>query len=190
MNPIFSNINLIVIGVSAGGLKTLTEFFRRLKTGYPPIVIVQHIASDADNYLVTHLNKISQLSFFEAKDKTELKKDSVYIAPPNYHTLIEDNFTISLSTEKKVNYSRPSINLLFETAANSATNNLLAIILTGANNDGYYGAIRVKELGGIIIAQNPKTAEVPTMPYAVIKANLADYILDIKDIASIITRRI
>ena len=147
----------IVIGSSAGGLQALKTVFSSLENDFIiPIIVVQHISPHSDNYITTYLNKICKIKVKEANEKEVIENGHIYFAPPNFHLLIEEDFTFSLSTEDRVNFARPAIDVLFDTAAFAYGKNLVGIILTGANNDGSAGLRRIKELGGIAIAQDPK----------------------------------
>ncbi len=116
-----------------------------------------------------------------------LLKNKIYIAPPNYHLLVEADRTFSLSIDEPVNYARPSINVLFETAADVYKTNLVGVILTGANADGSHGLKRIKETGGLSVVQDPSTAEADTMPKAAIAAVDVDYVLPLEEIGKVIT---
>lgn len=120
----------------------------------------------------------------EAEEKETIKENTIYFAPPNYHLQVEDEFTLSLSTAQKVNFSRPSIDVLFETAAWTFKNELLGILLTGANSDGAEGLKTIKTFGGTTIVENPETAHARAMPQSGIKKSAPDYILNLEDIAN------
>ena len=173
----------IVMGVSAGGMEALRKIIPELPVNFPfPIAIVQHLQPDSDDFLVIDLNNRSQVTVKQANEKEKLKPGYVYFAPPNYHLLIEIDRTFSLSVSPLVNYTRPSIDALFETAAEIYKEKLLCIILTGANPDGSQGAKKVKELGGMVIIQDPKTAPVDVMPRAAIEATKVDFVLSLEKI--------
>jgi two-component system, chemotaxis family, protein-glutamate methylesterase/glutaminase len=175
----------VVIGSSAGGLNALKDLFRYLDEKFQiPVIIVQHISPDADNYLIHILNDMKKLQVKEADEKEKPERGNAYIAPPNYHLLLEPDQTFSLTIDERVNYARPSIDVLFETAAEAYRDKLIGIILTGANNDGSKGLKRINELGGLSIVQDPETAEVDSMPRAAILAHKVDKVLPIKEIAS------
>jgi two-component system, chemotaxis family, protein-glutamate methylesterase/glutaminase len=179
----------IVIGTSAGGLDALGIILPMLDARLPvPIVIVQHISASSDSFIVTYFDKLCSLNVKEAEEKELLKPGCVYFAPPDYHVLIESDRTISLSNEEKVNYSRPSIDVLFETASWAFANRLIGIILTGANWDGAAGSEIIKKSGGLIIVQDPKTAAVARMPESVIERFKPDYILPLVEIGHLINR--
>ena len=159
----------IVIGTSAGGVEALKVVLKDLEpTIEVPIIVVIHIKERSDGFskIYNHLNK---MIVKEAEDKEKIKKGVIYFAPSDYHLSIEDDYTFSLSIEEKINYSRPSIDILFESAAEIYTDNLLGIILTGANSDGALGIKKIKKLGGECIIQDPKEAYFDTMPLSVLK---------------------
>lgn len=177
----------IVIGVSSGGLKAMRIMFSLLPDDFSiPVVIVQHVGARSDGTWVEILNKKSSLHIKEAEEKEKIKEGHVYFAPANYHLLIEKDKTFTLTIDERVNYSRPSIDVLFESAADVYKNKLVGIILTGANQDGSYGLKRIKESGGLTIVQDPDTAETYYMPAAAIKVTKPDYILPLEDIVSLL----
>ncbi len=179
----------IVIGSSAGGNEALKDILLHLPKEFKiPIVIVQHISPYSENYMTRHLNSICNINVKEADEKDKIIPGNIYIAPPNYHLLIEEDETFSLSVDKKVNYSRPSIDVLFETAAYAYGPSLIGIILTGANNDGSKGLKKIKEAGGLTIVQDPKTAYSDAMPKAAIKTIKVDYILSLEKIAKLLLK--
>jgi len=177
----------IVIGSSAGGLNALKTLFGALKPRFHiPIIIVQHISPDSDNYLVQILNEINRLRVKEADEKEQPVPGFAYVAPPNYHLLVEMDQTFTLTVDERVNYARPSIDVLFETAAEAYREQLIGVILTGANNDGTHGLARVHAHGGLTIVQDPSTAEVESMPKSAIQATKVDHILPLKQIADLL----
>ena len=151
-----------------------------------PVIVVQHIGSHSDDHWIKLLNDRSNLTVKEADEKESIEKGKVYIAPANYHLLIEKDKTFSLTIGERVNYSRPSIDVLFESAAEAYKNKLIGIILTGSNHDGTNGVKRVKECGGLTIIQNPETAESAFMPKSAISAIVPDYILSLDAIAELL----
>lgn len=168
----------IVIGSSSGGLKTLESLVRKIPANCIPIIIVQHIRDDVECFLADYLDKISQAKVKEAESNEVIERGFVYIAPPGYHLLIEMNKTLSLSVHERVNFSRPSIDVLFESAAYAYQHKLIGIILSGANSDGAAGLKTIKELNGLTIVENPLTAESPYMPEAAISATECDHVFD------------
>ncbi len=177
------NYKAVVIGASAGGMETLSSILTRLPSNFAvPILIVQHLSPESDGYMAKYLNEKSDIIVKEADDKEKIVPGTVYIAPPNYHLLIEKDETLSFTVENKVNYARPSIDVLFETAADLYQDTLIGIILTGANSDGSKGLKKIKEMGGLAIVQDPDTALVKSMPKAAIKETNVDYILSVDKI--------
>lgn len=175
----------IVIGASAGGMDAIKAVLMPLHEGFAvPILIVQHLSSHSNGYMVEYLNEICKIDVKEADEKEKVLPGNVYIAPPNYHLMVEKDETLSLTVDQKVNYSRPAIDILFESAAEVYENELIGIILTGANSDGSKGLKRIKELGGLTIVQDPSTAEVDFMPKAAIKTTKPDYILSLNQISN------
>ncbi|MCS5422035.1 MULTISPECIES: chemotaxis protein CheB [Psychrilyobacter] len=159
----------IVIGTSAGGIEALKIVLKDLEpTIELPIIIVIHIKERTDGFSKIYEN-LNKLTIKEAEDKEEIKNGVIYFAPSNYHLSIEDDYTFSLSVEEKVNYSRPSIDILFKSAAEVYTDNLLGIILTGANSDGALGIEKINKLGGKCIVQDSEEAYFDTMPRAALK---------------------
>ncbi|HPE34589.1 MAG TPA: chemotaxis protein CheB [Bacteroidales bacterium] len=179
------NYNAIVIGVSAGGISALSTILPQLPGNFPlPVIIVQHISPNTDNFMVNHFNHICQLKVKEADEKESIQPGTVYFAPPNYHLLVETDFTFSLSVEERVNFSRPSIDVLFESAADAWHTGLIGIILTGASTDGSKGMRIIKKRGGYTIAQDPQEAEVPVMPEAAIKIGGVDRKMTLSEITT------
>ncbi len=177
----------IVIGSSAGGLTALRTLLTMLDKEFKiPIIIVQHTSPSSDNYITTYLNDQCELEVKEADEKETIKNGYVYFAPPNFHLLVEENLTLSLSIDERVNYARPSVDVLFDTAADTYREKLIGIVLTGANNDGSKGLNKIKEYGGLTIVQDPKTAEVDSMPLAAIKATKVDHILSLRKIGELL----
>lgn len=177
----------IVIGSSAGGLAALKELLSPLKKDFRiPIIIVQHVSPHSDNYITTYLDKFCELKVKEADQKEMIKKGHVYFAPPNFHLLVEENYSFSLTIEERVNYARPAIDILFETASYAYKDKLIGIVLTGANHDGSKGLQMIKSRNGLCIVQDPKEAEVNSMPLNAINATQVDHILSLSEISSLI----
>lgn len=177
----------IVIGVSAGGLLALEKILPRLDKAIPmPVFVVQHISADSDNYLPRHFDARSFVTVKEGEDKEKVVPGTVYFAPPNYHLMVEFERTLSLSIEERVNFSRPSVDVLFETAAEAYGDKLIGVILTGANSDGAQGLKKIQQLGGLTIVQSPETAESDAMPKAAIKAANVDHVLPLNKIGDFI----
>ncbi|MDE0947383.1 MAG: chemotaxis protein CheB [Sphingobium sp.] len=161
----------IVIGASAGGVQALSLILTALPPHFAsPILIVLHVPQRNENPLVDLLRARCLLDVKEAEDKETLRPGTVYFAPPGYHLLLEKTMAIALSSDEPVNYSRPAIDVLFETAADALGQDVTAIILTGANHDGAQGLRAIGAAGGTVIVQDPATAEMPTMPLAALEA--------------------
>jgi two-component system, chemotaxis family, protein-glutamate methylesterase/glutaminase len=162
--------DIVVVGTSWGGLAAL----RTLVAGLPDsfqmaVTLVQHRHKDSDHLLRTLLQERSTLGVFEVEDKMPLEHGHIYVAPPNYHTLIEPGY-FSLSTDAPVRFSRPSIDVTFASAADSYAHRTVGIVLTGANEDGADGLRRISDRGGMAVVQDPDTAESRPMPEAARKA--------------------
>jgi two-component system chemotaxis response regulator CheB len=177
----------IVAGTSAGGFYALKTIFAPLPEDFGvPILVVQHRAPAEREFFTYALDQETRLTVKEAEDKEAVNPGYIYVAPANYHLLVEHNATLSLSIDAKVRYARPSVDVLFETAAETYRDGLVGVILTGANADGTNGLKKIKELGGLTLAQDPKMAEAGEMPAAAIKAGVVDMIGSLEDIASVL----
>jgi len=177
----------IVIGASAGGFAALSEILPRLpKTLSQAVVVVQHLHPESGEYMVEFLRQHCALPVKEAEDKEPIKPGVIYVATAKYHLLIERDRSFSLSVDDKVNYSRPSIDVLFESAAKTYGPRLIGIVLTGANADGAAGLATIKACGGLTIVQDPATAEVPFMPQAALAATMVDHTLDLAGISQLL----
>ena len=164
-----SSFDLIVIGVSAGGLTAVSSILKGLPPDFPiPIAVVQHRARESDA-LALVLQESSGIQVCEIEDKMAYAPGRAYVAPPDYHVLIDDGH-FALSVDAPVTYSRPSIDVLFESAADELGPRLIGVVLTGANSDGARGLRRIAERGGQTIVQDPDTAEVAYMPRAALEA--------------------
>lgn len=174
---------LVVIGTSLGGLHALGSLLASLPPDFGvPLAVVQHRRRGSDDTLKIVLQEFSLLTILEAEDKMPIQPGHVYIAPADYHLLAEKGH-FALSTEGPVAFSRPSIDVLFESAAHAYQANLVGVVLTGANRDGSRGAIWIKRCGGYLLVQAPETAESPVMPEATIAATAVDRILPLPEIA-------
>jgi two-component system, chemotaxis family, protein-glutamate methylesterase/glutaminase len=174
----------IVVGTSYGGLEALKVVLPSLGKDFPiPVIVVLHIGENNNDVFVNYLNSICTLEVKEVESNERIEAGIIYFAPPNYHLLIESDFTFSLTIDKKHNYSRPSIDILFESAAWAYTNSLIGVILTGANSDGAVGLKLIKDFGGMTIVQSPESALSPAMPQAAIKMVKPEFKLKLEDIA-------
>jgi two-component system chemotaxis response regulator CheB len=160
---------LAVIGVSWGALAALRAIIGKLPPGFRlPIAIVQHRHRDSQALLARFLQEQTQLRVCEIEDKAAVEPGKVFVAPANYHMLVEQGH-FSLSTEAPVRYSRPSIDVAFASAADAYGHRAVGIVLTGSNADGAEGLRRIADAGGMTIVQDPATAEAPTMPRAALQ---------------------
>lgn len=179
---------LIVVGTSLGGLHALEVMLAGLPKNFPlPVAIVQHRDKASDSTLATLLQQCSALPIKEPEDKEAIVPGHVYLAPANYHLLVEPG-SFALSTEAPVSYARPSINVLFESAADAYTELVIGVVLTGANDDGAQGLAKIKTRGGLTIVQEPRTAENSIMPEAAIEAAAVNRVLPLAEIAPFLVK--
>lgn len=175
----------IVIGASAGGLHALIDILATIPEDYSlPIIVVQHRGKEYKKLFEEILQTKCLLNVKQADEKEYINGGNIYVAPPDYHLLIEQDKTFSLTSDMHVKHSRPSIDLLFTTAAEVYKDKLIGIILTGASSDGSEGILDIKREGGYTIAQNPDEAEYPYMPNAAITIGAIQNILTLDEIKS------
>lgn len=159
--------DMVVIGTSAGGVQALLTLLPALPADFAlPVLIVVHVPSDHDHALVPLFQRHCAMQVCEAEDKQVPEPGAIYFAPANYHLLVERDGSLALSVDDPVNHSRPSIDLLLESAADALRTRVVAILLTGANHDGAEGLRAVADAGGTVIVEDPDTARMPTMPAA------------------------
>jgi two-component system chemotaxis response regulator CheB len=177
---------LVAIGTSLGGLNALIALLGALPDRFPvPIVVVQHRSlSPHGRGLTQLLQEHAHLTVVEADDKMALEAGTVYLAPADYHLLVEEPGLLALSTEAPVRSARPSIDVLFQTAAEAYGAGLVGVVLTGASADGAEGLAQVKARGGRAIVEDPATAECRTMPAAALEATAVDYVLPLSQIGA------
>lgn len=179
---------LVVVGASWGGMHALARLLARLSPGNRlALAVAQHRAAENDETLLRFLAQHSALPIAEVDDKQRIEPGCVYLAPPDYHLLVEGEH-LALSTEGAVRFSRPSIDLLFESAADACGESVVAVVLTGANDDGCRGVLAIKEAGGVTIAQDPQEAERPEMPLGAIGSGGIDLVLPLDGIADELNR--
>src|SRR5919202_3006787 len=172
---------MMVVGTSLGGLHALQILLSGLPKGFPiPVAIAQHRHKDSDDSLSVFLQQYCALPVSEAEDKEPIMPGRVYLAPADYHLLIEGGH-LALSTDAPVCHARPSIDVLFESVADAYAERAIGIILTGANDDGAEGLRRIKERGGVTIVQDPATSERRRMPEAAIALSHADAVLPLEE---------
>ncbi len=178
---------IVVVGASWGGLQALTTLVSGFAADFPmPLVVVQHRSRDSTNALAELLQDVSKLSVCEVEDKAPIVDGHVHIAPPDYHLLV-DRGSFSLSIEAPLRYSRPSIDITFESVAYEYNEGAIGVVLTGANQDGSEGLRTIVARRGAAIVQDPTTAESPTMPKAALKAVPTATVLPIDKIAEFLT---
>jgi two-component system chemotaxis response regulator CheB len=174
---------VVVMGVSAGGLQALSEILTGLPANFPtPVIVIQHRSKDEKTLLEDLLQSKCSIRVKQADEKEKITGSTVYVAPPDYHLLIEKNRSFSLSSDAHLHFSRPSIDVLFETAAEVYENKLVGIILTGSSKDGAAGIQAIRERGGLTIAQDPMSAEFPFMPRAAIDTGSVQHIFKLKEL--------
>lgn len=178
--------DIVVVGASRGGVEALRAILPALAGTSPlPLVVAQHRGKDEPELLAQHLSRATSLPVADALDKEPLVRGRVYLAPADYHLLVERGH-LALSTEAPVRNARPSIDVLFESAAEAYGPGVLAVVLTGANDDGAAGLRRVKERGGFALVQDPAGAASRAMPDAAIAAAPADRVVPVAEIGAVL----
>jgi two-component system chemotaxis response regulator CheB len=178
----------IVMGASAGGLLALSLILETLPADFRlPFIVIQHRAKDEKALLQEVLQQKCRIQVKEADEKEPVTGGIIYLGPAGYHLLIEKNRSFSLSCDPPVHFSRPSIDVLFETAAEVYGSSLTGIILTGANEDGAAGIQAIRRRGGITIAQNPAAAQFPVMPRAAIATGSVQHIFELEEITNFLS---
>jgi two-component system chemotaxis response regulator CheB len=182
-------IEAVVIGASAGGFEALFAVLKGLPASYPmPLVAVLHLPETHDSRLAELFGHRLSLQVREARDKETLEAGVLYFAPSGYHLSIETDRSFSLSCEERVSYARPSIDVLFASAADAFGKSLAGVLLTGANYDGAAGLAGIRIAGGLTVVQDPSSAEVATMPEAAIRRMTPDLILPLAEIHSLLRK--
>ncbi len=180
---------MLVIGFSAGGIPLAKRILKALPADYPlPVAIVAHLPGGYESHLAVMLGEGGCLPVGMASDKELIRSGRVYVAPPDYHLLVEgrEQPTFALSVDAPVSSVRPSIDVLFESAAEVFESGLIAVLLSGANSDGAEGMAYVKQLGGLAIVQDPEESEFSTMPNAVLRRVDVDYVASMDEIISLL----
>ena len=192
VSPIpFANtaFDVVALATSAGGLNALTQILVTLPVDFPAaITIVQHLDPHHRSLLAPILNRCTRLLVKQAETGDYLQAGIVYVAPPNRHLLVKPDGTLTLTQTERVNFTRPAADVLFESVAESFKERAIAVILTGMGHDGAAGIQKVKQMGGITIAQNQDTAEFFSMPSAAIKTKAIDFILPLNQITSTLVK--
>jgi len=180
---------IVAIGASAGAFEALSCILPKLDETFPlPVLVVVHLpADDKRSTLVELMQAKCKMRVCEAEDKVPIQNGTIYFAPPDYHLLVEPDKRLSLSSEEAVLHSRPSIDVLFESAADVYGSSLIGIILSGANNDGAKGLHAVLRAGGAGLVQKPAGAYAPYMPQAALEASPNAKALSLEQISSFLT---
>jgi two-component system, chemotaxis family, protein-glutamate methylesterase/glutaminase len=179
----------IVVGCSAGGVDALKTVLGSLDERLQQAILVCcHSSSDTMDLLCEVLTRVSPLPVIEAAERDAVRAGVVQLAPSGYHLLVESDLHFALSIDPRVNYARPSIDVMFTSAAEVWQRRLIGVVLTGGNADGAQGLHRIRELGGIGIVQSPAEAEAPTMPQAALDIAGADHCVALNDIAPLLNR--
>lgn len=180
-------VQAVVIGASAGGVSALFTVLGGLPSGFAiPVVCVLHLPDDRHSQLAEVLQRRLLRPVYEARDKQPLSPGQIYVAGPGYHLSVERDFTLSLSQEPPVHFSRPAIDYLFISAADAYGAGLLGVLLTGANEDGAQGLAYIKNSGGRTIVQDPRDAQVALMPEAALALHQPDHILTLSGIEQLL----
>jgi two-component system chemotaxis response regulator CheB len=184
--PALDGVEGVVIGASAGGVQALTKLLPAFPEGTAAAVfVVLHLPRDRPSLLTEVFAPKCALKVREAQDKEPVAPGTVYFAPSNYHLLVDEGPQLALSADELVHHSRPSIDVLFESAADVYRNHLLGVLLTGANEDGAQGLAAVHDAGGITVVQEPETAQVSTMVLCAMQLRTPDLVLPLDGIADL-----
>ncbi|MCW2271743.1 Chemotaxis response regulator protein-glutamate methylesterase [compost metagenome] len=184
-----NGIQAITLGASAGGVSALLHVMHSLPQGFRiPLVCVLHLPDDRHSQLAEVFSRRLKRPVCEARDKQALAPGMIYFAGPGYHLSVEQDRSFSLSQEERVYFSRPSIDVLFESAADAYGPALLGVLMTGANEDGAAGLAHIKRLGGHTIVQDPREAQVATMPQAALALHRPDHILPLNGIGQLLAK--
>lgn len=176
-------ISMVAVGTSLGGFEALKTVLGGLPPAFPAAVtVVQHRSGEDSEGLIPLLAPYVALPLVEVEDKDEIRGGYIYLSPANYHLVVERGY-FSLSTDSPVMYARPSIDVLFETAADSFGEGLVGVLLTGMSRDGSAGLAKIKERGGFAVVQDPATAEGSAMPEFAIGSVAVDKVLPLAEIA-------
>ncbi|HUQ64686.1 MAG TPA: chemotaxis protein CheB [Flavitalea sp.] len=177
------NFNVVVIGGSAGSLEVIIRILGELRNNRIAIVLIIHRKASVNSSLAEFLKLKASVGVKEAEEKEYISPGNVYIAPADYHLLIESDGSVTLDYSEKINFSRPSIDVTFQCAADAYANRVTGILLSGGNSDGVYGLKVIKNAGGVCIVQDPETALVSYMPQQALIEKLPDKILTATEIA-------
>jgi two-component system chemotaxis response regulator CheB len=178
-----------VIGVSTGGVAALKQLLPALPADFPiPILVVSHLTPTSDDGLAVLLNSFSSIRVKEADEEEALSPGTVYLAPANYHLLVERKGCLSLSIDPPVNFARPSVDVLFESAAEIFGPALIGVVLTGAGSDGSKGLLTIRQRGGITVVQDPADAEMDSMPKQALALLSPDYLIPLQELPGLLIK--
>lgn len=184
-----ARFDVVVVGVSAGGVDLLLQVLPRLPADFAvPIVVCLHAAPGTTAELAGMLDERTRLKVVEAADKQPMRPRHVYLAPGGYHLLLERDGVFSLSVDEPVRFARPSVDVLFDSAAHAFRQRVLAVVLSGANDDGARGAARIKAAGGTVLVQDPSTAMAEDMPRAALAAVAPDRCIRPEELADVLRK--
>jgi len=187
LTPAGRRIDAVIIGGSAGGLDAMLRLLSGLPAAYRlPLVALLHLPDNVDSRLADVFRARLAIPVEEALDKARIAPGTLYVAPGGYHLLVEHDYSFALSCEAPVLFSRPSIDVLMESAADAWGERLAGILLTGANDDGAEGLARIGEHGGLTVVQDPDEAAIPTMPRAAIRRRMPDLVLRLERIRTLL----
>lgn len=179
----------VVIGVSTGGVSALKRILAALPADFPlPVLVTAHITPDSDDGLAVLLDTLCAVRVKEADERETMTPGTVYLAPANYHLLVERNGHLAFSIDSPVNFARPSVDVLFESAAGVYGPALIGVIMTGAGIDGSKGLLKIKNSGGVTIVQDPANAEMDSMPRSALQLHRADHVVLLEKIPDLLTR--
>jgi two-component system chemotaxis response regulator CheB len=180
-------VSAIVVGASAGGVEALLSIFSGLRAGFRlPILTVLHVPDERRSQLAQVFQARLPIPVKEADDKESIAPGTLYFAAPGYHLSVESDFTLSMSQEEKVFHSRPSIDILFDSAAQAYGPHLAGVLLTGANSDGAMGLLQIRSCGGMTVIQDPNQAQARAMPEAALARQTPDFLLPLNDIGHLL----
>lgn len=188
-SPTFPAFDLVALTASADGLNALTQVLAALPSDFPaPIVVVQHLSPRHPSLLAEILNRRTSLEVKQAEEGGLLSPGQVFIAPPDYHLLVNADGSLSLSQTEKVHFVRPAAEVLFESVAEHYKQRAIAVVLTGGDGDGSTGVQAIKKMGGKVIAQDQATSKVWGMPASAIATGCVDWVLPLDKIGQAITQ--
>lgn len=188
MNAHAGHYAVVAIGCSAGGLAALKVVLGDLAPDFPGAVLVTFHIAPGRSHMRELLGAVCDLPVLDVEEKMHIEPGRVYLSCPDYHMLVEDNKTLALSIDAKVCNVRPAVDLTFKSAAAVYRSELVGVVLTGANHDGAAGLKVIRDLGGLAIVQDPKSAEAETMPRSALERAGADFVLPLEQIAPCLNR--